>query len=59
MRPFQGSSMNFIERFLGFTPDIGDVSLEAVLLIALVVIAAGIVIVLVSIASLRKQTKHL
>ena len=51
--------MNFIEQFLGFVPDIGDVSLEAVLLTGLIAIAAGIVIVLIAIASLRKQTKHL
>jgi hypothetical protein len=34
--------MNFIERFFGFASVLGDGSLEAVLLIGLVVIIAGL-----------------
>jgi hypothetical protein len=33
--------MDFIERFLGFAPDHGDGSLEAILLIGLVIIITG------------------
>jgi len=34
--------VDFIERYLGFSPDGGDGSLEAILLIALVVFVVGI-----------------
>jgi len=34
--------MDFIERYLGFSPDHGDGSLEAIVLIALVTIITGI-----------------
>ncbi len=34
--------MDFIERYLGFSPDHGDGPLEAILLIALVTIITGI-----------------
>jgi hypothetical protein len=34
--------MDFIERFLVFSPDHGDGSLEAIILIALVAIIAGL-----------------
>jgi hypothetical protein len=34
--------MDFIERYLGFSPDHGDGSLEAMLLLALVTIITGI-----------------
>jgi hypothetical protein len=34
--------MDFIERYLGFSPDHGDGSLEAILLIALVTIITGL-----------------
>jgi hypothetical protein len=34
--------MDFIEKYLGFSPDHGDGSLEAIILVALVTIAAGL-----------------
>jgi hypothetical protein len=34
--------MDFIERYLGFSPDNGDGSIEAILLMALVTIITGI-----------------
>jgi hypothetical protein len=34
--------VDFIERYLGFSPDHGDGSLEAILLIALVTIITGV-----------------
>jgi len=34
--------MDFIERYLGFSPDHGDGSFEAMLLIALVVVITGL-----------------
>jgi hypothetical protein len=43
LRRFRESShMDFIERYLGFSPDHGDGSFEAMLLIALVVIITGL-----------------
>ena len=36
--------MDFIERFLGFSPDHGDGRLEATLLLVLVIIVTGIVL---------------
>jgi hypothetical protein len=36
--------MDFIERYLGFSPDHGDGSLEAMLLLALVTIITGIAV---------------
>ena len=36
--------MNFIERHLGFAPDNGDGSIEAIILIAVVIVITGLVI---------------
>ena len=37
--------MDFIERFLGFSPDHGDGRLEAILLLALVIVITAIAMV--------------
>ena len=36
--------MDFIERFLGFSPDHGDGTLEAMFLLVLVIIISGMVV---------------
>jgi hypothetical protein len=50
--------MDFIERYLGFSPDHGDGSFEAMLLIALVVIVSGLALGYIQKAKhdVRKQT---
>ena len=54
----ESSHMDFIERYLGFSPDHGDGSFEAMLLIALVVIVSGLALGYIQKAKhdVRKQT---
>jgi hypothetical protein len=52
--------MDFIERYFGFSPDHGDGSLEAILLLALVTLITGLALRLFHKAKhdVRKQPKR-